>query len=207
MKSYRKIVCEICGKTAEIPNTRRLNYCDNPNCGEEIRKIKRKEAMERFNNKNQIAKQDERIVKVSKPWQPQEARTVNTTASESLDISDIREVARQLGAIRYTLIQMIEKERTKLETANKDGDTLVHSFEFEDLTMEQVWQKYLETKKKRTNRRQNRYRYTIIKGLLDSIKIKNPDRYIVQSINGCKTTRDFDKYIEELKKDNELFVV
>lgn len=207
MRSYRKIICEICGKTAEIPNTRRLDYCDNPSCGEEMRKRKRKETVERFNAKNQITKQDERIVKVSRQWQPQEARTVNTTASESLDISDIRELARQLGTIRFTLIQMIEKERAKLESANKDGDTLIHCFEFDDLTKEQVWEKYLETKEKRTNRRQNRYRYTIIKGLLDAIKIKNPDKYIVQSINGCKSTRDFDKYIEELKKDRELFII
>lgn len=207
MESFRKIICEICGKQEMITNRRRLDYCNNPECEKKMRDIKKKEAKDRFNAKNQIAKQNERIINASKPWQPQETRTVNTTASESLDISDIRELARELGTIRFTLIQMIEKERAKLESANKDGDTLIHCFEFDDLTKEQVWEKYLETKEKRTNRRQNRYRYTIIKGLLDAIKIKNPDKYIVQSINGCKTTRDFDKYMEELKKDRELFMI
>lgn len=206
MKGYKEIICEICGKRGTVPNKRKLNYCNDLECERMMKEIKRKEAKDRFNAKNKISSQpiveEEKKVKV---WQPQETRTVNTTAYENLDISDIRELSRQLGTIRYTLIQMIEKERAKIESAGKFDDTLIHSFEFENLTKEQVWEKYLETKQQRTNRRQNRYRYTIIKGILDSIKIKNPDKYVVMAINGCKSTRDFDKYIEELKEDKELF--
>lgn len=206
MKGYKEIICEICGKKETVPSKRKLNYCNDLDCERMMKEIKRKEAKDRFNAKNKISSQpiveEEKKVKV---WQPQETRTVNTTAYENLDISDIRELSRQLGTIRYTLIQMIEKERAKIESAGKFDDTLIHSFEFENLTKEQVWEKYLETKKQRTNRRQNRYRYTIIKGILDSIKIKNPDKYVVMAINGCKNTRDFDKYIEELKEDKELF--
>lgn len=203
MKNYRKIICEICGKEDEVPNTRRLDYCNNPECGDKMRIKKRKETMERFNAKNKIVEQDEYIVRTSLPVE----RSVDSTAGDTMDISDIRELARQLGSIRFSLIQLIEKERAKIDTVNKGDDILIHSFEFDNLTKEEVWEKYLETKKRRISRRQEKYRYTIIKGLLDSIKIKNPDKYIVQSINGCKTTRDFDKYIEEMKKDRDIFIV
>ena len=122
-----------------------------------------------------------------------------------MDIADIRELARQLGTIRYSLIQLIEKERSKMERGTKDSDTLQHAFEFENLTKEEVWEKYNEIKETRTKRRATKYRYLIIKMLLDSIKIKNPDKFLVEAINGCKTERNLGDYLKELEKDKELF--
>ena len=206
MIGYKRIVCEICGKEAVVSKKRKLDYCNNPECEKEMKILKRKETMQRFNEKHGIEKvEQEETIKKPSTWQPVENRKVDTEAVSNLDVSDIRELARQLGSIRYMLIQLIEKEREKIENASKEDSTLIHSFEFENLTKEEVWQKYLETKERRVNRRQERYRYAIIKGLLDSIKVKNPDKYIVQAINGCKETRNFDEYIDELKKDKELF--
>ena len=99
----------------------------------------------------------------------------------------------------------MEKERSKMERDTKDSDTLQHAFEFENLTKEEVWEKYNEIKETRTQRRATKYKYLLIKMLLDSIKIKNPDKFLVEAINGCKTERNLGDYLKELEKDKELF--
>lgn len=125
---------------------------------------------------------------------------------ERVDIADILELARQFDACRLQLIQLIEKERRTRENFEKAQCTYNHAFEFEDLTKDEVWEVYQKTKEERTNRRQSKYRYSILKTILDSIEIRKCNKFVVQAIQGCKTTRDFDNYIQNtLRKDEELF--
>ena len=194
---------------------RRLDYCDNEYCKLEMKKRQASEASKRFyskQNETQIITTQTNTAttpivtpKKFKQFVEPEQRIVSTNAAEIMDIADIRELARQLGTIRYSLIQLIEKERSKMERGTKDSDTLQHAFEFENLTKEEVWEKYNEIKETRTKRRATKYRYLIIKMLLDSIKIKNPDKFLVEAINGCKTERNLGDYLKELEKDKELF--
>ena len=204
----KKIICEICGKEEWVDVRRRVNYCNSPECAKIIKERQRKEAMARYNAKHGKNKIENLVPKEEKvePEHNNYERQISLVAYNELDVGEIRDIARELGAIRYQLIQLIEKERAIIENSNKYDDTLIHCFEFETLTKEEVWEKYLETQKKRTTRRVAKYRYRLLKTILDSILIKNPDKFMAQAINGCKNTRNFDEYVKELEKDSELFV-
>lgn len=230
----KEIVCEICGKKALVDTKRKLNYCNNASCELEIKKRKRKETLEKYYNRthNTVKERTEEIDKdVRSPLEvikqikareekytnepivkevkvnTETERKVSTTAMENLDISDLIEISRELGEIRYRLIQKIEQERENIKKYEHCDNTLVHTFEFEELTKEEVWKRYLENKDTRTKRRMSKYRHAILKAMLDNITIKNPNKFVVTAINGGKDTRDFEDYIEELKKDDSLFKI
>lgn len=210
----KEIICEICGKHALVNWTRSINYCDDPQCVITMKRRKNKEAIERF-NKNKLqqiqantaeeTKETVEPTELVKLTNEVEERKVSLTAYNEMRIGDIRDIARQLGSLRYQLIQLVEKERKVIEDASKDTFTLTHCFEFEELSKEDVWEKYLETKRKRTERRTSKYRYAILKAMLDAIAIKNPDKFVAQAVNGCKTTRDFAEYVKELENDPNFF--
>lgn len=205
MECKRKIVCKICGKEALVPQRRKIDYCDSLACKEAVYKESRKQAMKKWVNK-QKGISDVSEPSTSKATEPQYEKKVNTEAVERVDISDILELARQFDACRLQLIQLIEKERRTRENFEKAQCTYNHAFEFEDLTKDEVWEVYQKTKDERINRRQSKYRYSILKTILDSIEIKRCNKFVVQAIQGCKTTRDFDNYIQNtLRKDEELF--
>lgn len=226
------IVCEICGEKAEVDLKRKLNYCDNPKCELELKRKKRQETLKKYYDRthNKVVENIEEVEKdirspleVIKQIKAREEkdkeitlsvkvnddskRKVNTTAIENLEVSDLIEISRELGEIRYRLIEKIEKERENIKSFEHCDNTLVHAFEFEELDKEEVWAKYLENKETRTKRRMSKYRYAILKAMLDNITIKNPNKFVVEAINGGKETRDFENHIEELKKDESLFRV
>ena len=222
--SKKVIVCEICGKTAEVDLKRKLNYCDNKSCEQELKARKRKETLKKYyerthNTVNVRIEEIEREVRspleVIKQIKAREEhfdkeknetnKKISTTAIENVEIADLVEISRELGEIRYRLIGMIEKERENIKKYEHGDNTLVHAFEFEELSKEEVWEKYLENKESRTKRRMSKYRHAILKAMLDNITIKNPNKFVVTAINGGKDTRDFEEYVEELKKDDSLF--
>jgi len=65
---------------------------------------------------------------------------------------------------------------------------------------------YLQTKKRRTGRRTNKYRYNIIQTLLSSILIKNPDKFVIQAVQGARDDADFKNVIKKLTENDELYV-
>lgn len=227
MSNKKVIVCEICGRTAEVDLKRRLNYCDNKSCEQELKKRKRKEAIQKYYEKthNTVNARIEEVerevrspievikqIKAREEYfeQPtvvsKENKKINTVAIENVEIADLVEISRELGEIRYRLIGMIEKERENIKKYEHGDITLVHTFEFEELSKDEVWEKYIESKETRTKRRMSKYRYAILKAMLDNITIKNPNKFVVTAINGGKDTRDFEEYVEELKKDSTLFI-
>lgn len=202
---YKKIVCEVCKKEATVPTTRRTNYCDNAECIKEIKRRQSNEASKRYfaKKREESGKTNEEVKEIFKNLQVK--RTVNTEAIENLYITDIIELARELGNIRYRLIELIQKAQEEIEVGNKCDEVLVHAFEFEELTKEEVWEKYQTEKRTRNKRRQAKYRYSILKGMLDHITIKAPSKFVAQAVQGCKDTRKFDEYVKDLQKDKELF--
>lgn len=211
---YKKIVCEVCKKEATVPTTRRTNYCDNAECIKEIRRRQSNEASKRYfakKREEESGKTNEEVVDIHKDLAKeifknlQVKRTVNTEAIENLYITDIIELARELGNIRYRLIELIQKAQEEIDVGNKCDEVLVHAFEFEELTKEEVWEKYQTEKRTKNKRRQAKYRYSILKGMLDHITIKAPSKFVAQAVQGCKDTRKFDEYVKDLQKDKELF--
>ena len=226
MENFRTITCEICGQFAQVPARRRLNYCDNPECVKEFKRRKWCEYTNRYMHKRKAENENEneriisrKIINYTEQELPitiksayQQARSilskskVNTDALDNIEIYDIREIARELGTIRFRLIEMYQKESEQVKSFEKEDLTLLHAFELEDLTKEEVWKMYQETKSRRTNRRGGKDRKILIGTLLNSIQIKNPDKFIVKAINDGRQNKDFPDVIEELKKDETLFV-
>ena len=231
MRSFKTITCEICGQFAQVPSTRRLSYCDNPECVKEFTKRKNAEYMKRYLSKRKAKEKDEQerevaneIINYVEPYTPEpdlpinvksefkevksilEKKKINTEALDKIEIYDIREIARELGTIRFRLIEMYQKENEQVKSLEKEDITLLHAFELENLTKEEVWKMYQETKSRRTNRRGGKDRKLLIETLLNSIRVKNPDKFIVKAINDGKQSKDFPDVIEELKKDDTLFV-
>ena len=209
MHSYKKIICENCGKTAFVPKIRRINVCTNPECERIVRENHRKLAKEKFADKQRELKKQNELIneqQVEEEKVEEKDKKIDTTAYDNTSFSDIRELARELGSIRYQLIEALEKEKKLIEMTNEeDNSFLIHYLEFEDFSETEIYNKCMEVKERRVKRRSAKYRSALIKKLLNSIKIKTPERFVVQAINGCKKTRDFEKYLEELSKDETYF--
>lgn len=186
MRGYKNIICEYCGSFAQVPTRRTENFCNNEAC---------------------INAHFENEKKEENKWIPQKERTVDTKAIEELNTSEIIELARELGRIRYLLIQLILKENDKIAHSNKDDNTLIHSFEFKELTKDEVYETYLKAKERRIERRQAKYKYAIIKMILDSILIKNPEAAVIQAIQKISNSKELKEVINEIKANPELFVV
>lgn len=226
MVNFKTITCEICGQFAQVPKRRRLNYCDNPDCVKAMERKKwceytnrymrkKKEEKETTQNKIVVRKETndlESNFPVTTKTYFDEVKSiltkqkVNTEALDNIEIYDIREIARQLGTIRFKLIEMYQKENGQVKELDKEDITMLHTFEFQDLTKDEVWEIYKETKSRRTSRRGDKNRRILIGALLSSIQIKNPDKFIVKAINDGRKNKDFPEVVEELKKDETLFV-
>lgn len=133
----------------------------------------------------------------------EERRNKPCARVEVEDISDIIEVSKELGAIRFKLIQMVEKAREDVKYHNIADQTFLHRLEFlDELSDEEAVKMLLEEKKSREKRRNYKNRQYLIETLLKSISIKNPNAFVVKAING---KGDILKVIDELKQDETLF--
>lgn len=130
---------------------------------------------------------------------------------EFRDTTEILRIARELGALRYELIQIIEKDRETVDEFNRKDQkmfqTIVHKLEFSDeLTDEEiikyVREDFKEVKEERESRRIVKERMYLVKELLNAMLIKNPNAFVTQAING---KGDILKTIECLKKDKSLY--
>lgn len=186
MKGYKKIMCENCGQYDVVPSPRRYSYCDREECQEAMKK-----RIE--NDKNNIS---EHIFS---------KEIKNIEVIKKVKIEDILGIAQQLGDLRKELIDMIQIENEEIKKANSQDITLLHLIEFEDLTKEEVYDVFIKEKERRENRRQNKYRYKIIKMLLDSINIKRPAAAIRMVVQGMETEKDINKIISDVTKDPAMF--
>lgn len=130
---------------------------------------------------------------------------------EHRDTTEILRIAREIGALRYELIKIVEKDREVVSEFNRKDQkmfqTIVHKLEFADeLTDEEiikyVREDFKEVKEERESRRIIKERMYLVQELLNAMLIKNPNAFVVQAING---KGDILKTIENLKKDKSLY--
>lgn len=125
------------------------------------------------------------------------------TKAKMPNIGDILQLARDFGSFRYGLIQALQKEQLEEEKYNKADQTFLHKLEFlEELTDEEATTMIIEEKKSREQRRNVKNRKYLIKAMLDSIKMKNPNAFIVKAI---QSEGDILKTMEQLKQDDDLY--
>lgn len=131
---------------------------------------------------------------------------------EHKDTTEIIQIARQLGALRYELIKIVERDREAVNEFNRKDQkmfqTIIHKLEFSDeLTDAEIVQyvraDFKEVKEERETRRIIKNRMYLVQELLNSMSIKNPNEFVVKAING---KGDILKTMEELKKDVSLYV-
>lgn len=198
--------CKYCGEEFE-PNTRgrKKAYCNKAEC---IKKARNEANRKWYSSKMKTLKGTKnRIIE-----QKEEKKVVYSSTDKidnnlkQQDISDIVQIARDLGTIRFQLIQMLQKENEKISNYDKADQDFLHKIEnLEELTDEEAIALVVEEKKSRENRRSNKNRQYLIKGLLDGIIIKNPSQFIIRAVQRSKDYTYIPKVMEELKQDESLY--
>lgn len=195
--------CKYCGDIIEQPKRgRKRDYCKKLEC---LRKARNEANRKWYANKMKILegaktkiieqKEEKKIIYSSKDKED--------TKAKMPDVGDILQMARNFGSFRYSLIQALQKEQLEEEKYNKADQTFLHKLEFlEELTDDEATQMIIEEKKSREQRRNIKNRRYLIKAMLDSIKMKNPNAFIVKAI---QSKGDILKTMEQLKQDSNLY--
>lgn len=197
------MVCKYCGK--EFSNNKRgrkKEYCDNSEC---IRKAKNEAQKKWYSKKTQCLEGTKYKVVEQKKVIYSSANREETRMSMQ-DIGDILEVARNLGTIRFQLVEMITKNNEQISKFDKEDQTFLHKLEFlEELTDEEAKEMIIAEKKSRELRRNVKNRRCLIETLLTSILVKNPNAFVVKAIQ-YEDDKDIYRRVAKLKKDDNLYL-
>lgn len=198
--------CIFCNDEFEVNKKgRKKNYCDKPECKKEAIKLSRKKWLEKRKLQKEIGRAEVVIQNEDKNIiYSIEDKLENE--SKMPDISDIVELARQLGSIRLQLIEKIEKSRNDISECDKSDSDLVHELEaLNSVTSEYANSFTVGVKKNHERRRIAKNRYYIIKALLDSMLMKNPPQFVAQAIQRSKNFKYVPRILKELKQDESLY--
>lgn len=122
------------------------------------------------------------------------------------DYDDILEIAKQLGAVRFQLIQLIQGlEGDETDYNGQDQDFLHKIENIEDLTEAEALSIIKEEQAKRKKRRSVKTRKHLIQLLLNGFLIKNPYAYMQKVIEKSKNWTYIPRVAEELKKEDWLY--
>lgn len=192
---YRNIVCEFCGSPATVTTLRKGNYCDR----EECKKMAHSKASKVYYKKNkQLALNN---------FNYHIQRVVSTEAVDNMNIDDIKEIAQDLGKLRFKTIKLVQGLVEKERKFNKSDDYILHKLEFENLSDEDWLKIKQKLVKDRKERREIKIKRKMANEILRNITMKNPGKFVEEAKNGARKTRDFDNCLNELRKNSELFVV
>lgn len=195
--------CRFCGCEVEQPKRgRKRDYCRKEEC---LRKARNEANRKWYANKMKILEGTKnRIIE-----QKEEKKVIYSskdkadTKTKMPDVGDILQLARDFGTLRYSIIEALKKEEEQISKFDKADQTFLHRLEFlEELTDDEATQMIIEEKKSREQRRNVKNRRYLIKAMLDSIKMKNPNAFIVQAI---QSKGDILKTMEKLKQDDGLY--
>lgn len=195
---YKNIICKYCGEPATVTTLRKNDYCDKEDC----KTLAHNEAS-KICYKKSVSNPKFEAEKVTA--QRVTNRQVSTEAVDNMEVDDIKELAKELGNIRYRMIKLIQKEVAKEKKFNKTNDIILHTIEFEKLT-DKDWE---NIKKKlindRRERRETKIRRQMLNEILANITMKNPGKFVDVAIDGARKTRHFDEFLADLRDDESLF--
>lgn len=196
--------CKYCGCEVEQPKRgKKRTYCRKEEC---LRKARNEANRKWYANKMKVLEGTKnRIIE-----QKEEKRVIYSSKDKTdtkvkmPDVGDILQFARDFGTFRYNLIEALRKEEEQISKFDKADQTFLHRLEFlEELTDDEATQMIIEEKKSRELRRNIKNRKYLIKAMLDAIKMKNPNAFIVQAI---QSKGDILKTMEKLKQDDNLYI-
>ncbi len=196
----RKAICKYCNEEFEYSNRGKERvHCQKAEC---IRKAKNDAQRKWYTNKVKKELTGENIRIISKETKPQivySSKDRIDNRMENEDFSDIIEVSRELGAVRFKMIEMLNKESQKQSLYDRQDQDFLHKLEgLEELTDTEAVNMIIEEKKKREIRRSHKMRQSILSTMINGIP-KNPNAYVVETIKN----RDNFKYRQRVKENEQ----
>ncbi len=181
----KEMKCKFCGEEIEQPKRgRKREYCNKEGC---LRQAKNEANRKWYANKMNkelkgvkhriVNKEEKKIIYSSTD------KIMNITKNE--DFSDVLELARELGAVRYKITEKIKSLSPEQSRADKQDEVFLHNIE--DLTKQdeiseedviKVFKDYLD---KRPNRRIVKDKQEMLKHLIQGL-ISNPNQYVYEFI-------------------------
>lgn len=125
-------------------------------------------------------------------------KVMNVTAKE--DFSDVVELARKLGAIRYEITEYIKSLNPDLSISDKQDQVFLHNIEElmkqDEIAEEDVLKIFKEYLDKRPNRRIIKDKQEMLKHLIQGL-ISNPNQYVCEFIKN-RNNRHY--HLKEVKE-------
>lgn len=197
----RKAICKYCNEEFEYSNRGKQRiHCQKTEC---IRKAKNDAQRKWYANKikKELAGENIRIVsKEAKPQIVYSSKDRENNRLEKEDFSDIIEVSRELGAVRFKIIEMLNKENKKQSFYDGQDQDFLHKLEnLEEITDTEAVNMIIEEKRKRETRRSHKMRQTMLRTMINGMP-KNPNAYVVETIKN----RDNFKYRQRVKENETV---
>lgn len=198
----RKGICKYCGEEFEYSNRGKERvHCRKEEC---LKKAKNEAQKKWYANKVQKELQgtDIRIVskEENKPQIVYSSKDRSDNRLENEDFSDIIEVSRELGTVRFKLLELLNKESKKQSLYDRQDQDFLHKLEgLEELTDTEAINMIVEEKRKREIRRGHKLRTEMLKKMQQGI-MKNPNAYVVETIKN----RDNFKYRQRVKENETI---
>ena len=198
----RKGICKYCGEEFEYSNRGKERvHCRKEEC---LKKAKNEAQKKWYANKvkKELKGTDIRIVskEENKPQIVYSSKDRSDNRLENEDFSDIIEVSRELGAVRFKIIEMLNKENKKQSFYDGQDQDFLHKLEnLEEITDTEAVNMIIEEKRKRETRRSHKMRQTMLRTMINGMP-KNPNAYVVETIKN----RDNFKYRQRVKENETV---
>ena len=197
----RKGICKYCGEEFEYSNRGKERvHCRKEEC---LRKAKNEAQKKWYANKvkKELNGTNIRIVskEENKPQIVYSSKDRTDNRLENEDFSDIIEVSRELGTVRFKIIEMLNKENKKQSFYDGQDQDFLHKLEnLEEITDTEAVNMIIEEKRKRETRRSHKMRQTMLRTMINGMP-KNPNAYVVETIKN----RDNFKYRQRVKENEK----
>lgn len=177
--------CKFCGEEINQPKRgRKREYCNKEDCLRQARnEANRKWYANKMNKelagvKHRIVNKEEKKILYSST-----DKVMNVTAKE--DFSDVVELARKLGAIRYEITEYIKSLNPERSNFDKQDQVFLHNIEElmkqDEIAEEDVLKIFKEYLDKRPNRRIIKDKQEMLRHLIQGL-ISNPNQYVHEFI-------------------------
>lgn len=177
--------CKYCGGIIEQPKRgKRREYCKKPEC---IRKMKNEIHRKWYAKRMEVLKG----VKSRVVEQKDGKKIIYSSTDKAIrnvekeDFSDVIELARELGAIRFKIVEAINKCSPEQSKYDKQDQIFLHSIENEmkkDIVYEEDMLKLIKDYiNNRPDRRIVKDKQEMLRHLIQGV-ISNPNQYVVQYI-------------------------
>lgn len=177
--------CKYCGDIIEQPKRgKKRDYCRKPEC---IRKMKNELQRKWYAKRMEILKG----VKSKIVEQKEEKKVIYSSTDKAIhsvkkeDFSDVIELARELGAIRFKIVEAINKCSPEQSKYDKQDQIFLHNIENEmkkDVIYEEDMLKIIKDYiNNRPDRRIIKDKQEMLRHLIQGL-ISNPNQYVVEYI-------------------------